>query len=592
MNQSSAAAHLEHGRTLRAADDYRAAVEAFRAAVETDPTSAEALAELADTLAVLGRPGEAVPFWQAALALEPEASLWHCGLGDALHAQGLLPQAIAAYRAALARDQSLIRAWWGLGCACLVANDYAAAAESLGYVVTLAPDQAHAWHNLGSALFELGQTDSAINAYEKALALMGPNETTLAAIATIIPGSPEASHRAVLDARRRWAAMTAPEIPRRTYVKAGNHCPLRIGYVCAFYQDRNWMKPVWGVINNHDRTRFEVHLFSDAPQRSIEHGYAQDPRDCFHDISGLANAAVAQLVEDSAIDVLIDLNAFSAIRRLPLFALRPAPVQVAWFNMFGTSGMNCFDALVADTHVVLPGEEEFYSEPIVRLNGCYLSFEVAYSVPPVVPPPSLSGGTLTFGCFAPQYKLTPQSVEISGRILRASPRSRLILKNRAFASQDNRGYFQRQFEQAGVDTGRVELVGPSEHFAFLSRYADVDIALDTFPYNGGTTTMEAIWQGVPVLCFCGDRWAARISASLMHNAGLAQFVAGDLDDYAARAIELANDPATPAMLGNLRGTMRERVRQSQATDVKGLSRQLEAVYLQLWDNWREKSKPT
>ena len=136
------------------------------------------------------------------------------------------------------------------------------------------------------------------------------------------------------------------------------------------------MKPVWGLINHHDRDRFEIHLFSDGPESAIGHGYRADPRDRFHDTSGLANAALARLIEELQIDILIDLNGYSRPSRLPLFTLRPAPVQVAWFNMFATSGLECFDYLVGDEHVIPPEEEGFYTEQVVRVPGSYLTFEV------------------------------------------------------------------------------------------------------------------------------------------------------------------------------------------------------------------------
>jgi predicted O-linked N-acetylglucosamine transferase (SPINDLY family) len=572
---------LLHGRACRARDDFRGAAEAFSKAVALDPASGEALGDLADALTVLGRLDEAIPYWQRALEQAPDHALWHCGLADTWHAQGRLAQAIMEYQSALAHDANLVRAWWGLGCACLTAKEYAAAAETFRRVVALEPNNGPAHHNLGSALFDLGQTDPALDAYEKALSILGPNEMTLSAVATSIPGSPKADHQAVLTARRRWAALAAPDRPPRTFARTSTGRPIRLGYVCAFFEDRNWMKPVWGLINQHDRQRFEIHLFSDAPASRIQYGYVPDPRNHFHDITGLSNTEVARRIEDAAIDILIDLNAFSRIGRLPLFALRPAPVQVAWFNTFATSGMGCFDALIGDPHVIRPEEESFYSEPILRVGGCYLTFEVTYPVPDVAPAPSLARGAVTFGCFAPQYKITSEVIAAWARILKSCPQARLILKSRTLASAENRRYVAGLLGAAGVDPVRVELDGPAEHAVFLRRYADIDLALDTFPYSGGTTTMEALWQGVPVLCFAGDRWAARISASLMHNAGLSEFVAADQDGYITCAIELANDPAAPQRLDTLRRTMRERLRQSRACDVKGFSKDIEELYRRL-----------
>ena len=272
-----------------------------------------------------------------------------------------------------------------------------------------------------------------------------------------------------------------------------------------------------------------------------------DPRDRFHETSRLSNPALARLVEDSRIDLLVDLNGYSKPPRLGLFAVRPAPVQVAWFNMFATSGSAEFDYLVGDAHVLPAGEEHFCTEEVVRLPGCYLTFEVGYPVPEVTPPPCTRRGYLTFGCLSPQYKITTQVVETWSRILEASPGSRLILKNTILEKPAARDFVRDLFARFSIPAERLELDGPAEHFTFLQRYADIDLALDTFPYNGGTTTMEALWQGVPVLTFVGDRWVSRISASLLHEAGLPEFVAPDLDHHVRQAIDLARipDPRPP-----------------------------------------------
>jgi Flp pilus assembly protein TadD len=559
------------------------AAACFRRTADLDPGSAGPVGRWAEALLTLGKAVEAAPLFERALALAPDDGGLHAGLGDAWHAQGDLGRAVTAYRRAVELDPGSARAWWGLGCALAPQGEPAAAAESLRRLVGLAPDRGEAHHNLGKALFDLGQTDAALEAFRRAAALLSPGEETLGMIAVLIPGCPGAENRAVREARRAWAERCATPAPargsRRTPADDGR---LRVGYVSAFFQDRNWMKPVWGLVNHHDRARFEVHLFSDAPEPAVRHGYVKDPRDRFHDISGLSNAEAARLVEGQGIDLLIDLNGYSRLGRLPLFALRPAPVQVAWFNLFATSGMDCFDYLIGDRHVLPADEEEFYSERVVRVPGCYLTFEVTYPVPEVAPPPCRSGGPVTFGCLAPQYKLTPQVAEAWSRILRGSPGSRLVLKNVALKSAGNRRYVQDLFAGLGVAPERLELGGPAEHFAFLEKYGAIDVALDTFPYNGGTTTMEALWQGVPVLTFTGDRWASRISASLLHNAGLTEFVAPDLECYVARARELANDPETPARLDGLRRDMRERLRRAPVCDVRAFARDMEREYEGMW----------
>jgi predicted O-linked N-acetylglucosamine transferase (SPINDLY family) len=499
---------------------------------------------------------------------------------DAFHERGQLTPALDAYKQALALDARMAEAWWGLGCALGVQAEHAAALKAFERLVALCPEHGLAQHNLGKELFDLGRIDPAFDAFRKAAALLRPNSMSLTMIATAIPGSARADNQAVLEARRAWAAAcVAPSTGKAQRQPAPAAARLRVGYVSAFFANRNWMKPVWGLVNRHDRERFEIHLFSDAPESRIEHGYQRDPRDHFHDTSALSNADAARLIADQRIDVLVDLNGYSRAGRLWLFALRPAPVQIAWFNAFATYGMDCFDFIIGDEHVIPAAEERFYSESVLRVPGCYLTFEVTYPVPEVTPPPCLPRGPLTFGCLAPQYKITEQVIEAWARILHGSPGSRLVLKNVVLRSPENRIFLQEAFGRLGVQPERLELDGPAEHYAFLEKYAAIDIALDTFPYNGGTTTMEALWQGVPVLTFAGDRWAARISASLLRNAGLSEFVAADLEDSIRRAVELAQHPDTPRRLAELRRGMRWRLCQAPVCDTTAFAAAMERIYL-------------
>jgi len=213
-------------------------------------------------------------------------------------------------------------------------------------------------------------------------------------------------------------------------------------------------------------------------------------------MTALSNEAVASQIEQAGIDLLVDLNGYSAMRRLSLAALRPAPVIAGWFNMYATTGMRCFDYLIGDDYVIPAAEEKFYCEKILRVPGSYLTFEVNYAVPAVAPPPCLKSGAITFGCLASQYKIPPEVVAAWCRILQQAPASRLMLKNAALGSAGTRKFVRGLFEEHGIPPGRLRLEGPSDHNEFLKMYDEVDVALDPFPYNGGTTTTEAIWQGV------------------------------------------------------------------------------------------------
>jgi predicted O-linked N-acetylglucosamine transferase (SPINDLY family) len=443
------------------------------------------------------------------------------------------------------------------------------------------PGWPEAQHNLGQVLFKMGQVEEALNLFHQASA-GGDPALPQAAIAVIIPGSPCSDNQAILDARRTWAQRQLP--PGRTAerlsprVKTSDK-PLRIGYVSSFFQDHNWMKPVWGLINHHDRQRFEIHLFSDAPASQIQHGYRSHPQDRFHDTTGFSNEVLAQNIEHAQIDLLVDLNGYSTMRRLPLFTLRPAQVIVGWFNMYATTGIPSYDYLIGDDLVIPPEEEKFYCEKIVRVPGSYLTFEVTYPVPAVADPPCLTKGAITFGCLASQYKITDEVIGAWSRILQQVPNSSLILKNGALGSPGARQFVHGLFARHHIAPERVRLEGSSDHYRFLETYGEIDIALDTFPYNGGTTTTEAIWQGVPVVTFSGDRWVSRTSTSILKSAGLGELVGQGLEDYISLAISLAN---SQDRLLDLRRNMRSRLCESPVCDTRSFARNMERLYSRMF----------
>jgi predicted O-linked N-acetylglucosamine transferase (SPINDLY family) len=498
---------------------------------------------------------------------------------------GRLDQALAAYGEVLRAEPTHGEALAGL---CQVLKALDRSEEAVPFLdraleFGIAPD----WQtqlNVAWRCFQLGQVDEALALFQEATAGNCP-EPAHATIAAIIPGSPQSDNQAILDARRTWAERYLPPArPARFRQRPqSGSAPLRVGYVSSFFHTDNWMKPVWGLINQHDRRCFQIHLFSDSPASQIRHGYRRHPEDRFYDISGLSNQAVADRIENAGVDLLVDLNGYSQMQRLPLLGLRPAPVVVGWFNMYATTGMSCVDYLIGDDVVIPPEEEKYYCEKIVRVPGSYLTFEVGYPVPDVAVPPCSLKERFTFGCLAPLYKITGEVVAAWSRILRGAPDSVLSLRNSALGSPQAVESVRALFHRHDIPPERYRLGGPAEHYEFLQTYNHIDVALDTFPYSGGATTTEAIWQGVPVVTFHGDRWVARTSASILRAANLGQFVGRGLEDYVSMAIRLANSPNRCEFLGELRQNMRSRLRQSPVCDTAGFTRDMERIYRRMVD---------
>jgi protein O-GlcNAc transferase len=549
----------------------------------TDPQDLDLdhLAQQAAQVLAAGADAEMLARLEAAWRRRPTHPGVALRLADALQLAGRREEAAAAYAAALALDAMSYEAWYGMAGAQLARGAYAAARDAAVQALGLAPAAEGARCLLAEALFNLGEVDGAAAAYGRVIARGGQEvrDAALASLAVLIPGSPAANHDTVRAVRTAWIARAGGAIrPLPARPAPGADRRIKVGYMSAFFGARNWMKPVFGVINRHDRARFEVHLISDGEDPSAAAGYAAHDQDRIWQVRGMPNGALARAIAQAELDVLVDLNGYSLAGRLGVFPYRPAPFQLGWFNMFATTAVPGMDALVGDDAVIPREEERFYSERILRVPGSYLAFQVPYPTPDIATPPWREHGAPTLGCLGSAYKLTPQTIEAWAAILRAVPAARLHVGNGTLNEESNRDELLRRLESRGVARQRVSLSGGAEHFDFLRGYDRIDIALDTFPYNGGTTTTEALWQGVPVLTTNGDRWAGRTSRSLLLAAGLGEWVADDMAAFVARGVALLTDPATPGRLTTLRAGMRARLAASQACDSVGLCARLETIY--------------
>ncbi|MFO0947279.1 MAG: tetratricopeptide repeat protein [Planctomycetota bacterium] len=582
LEPGNAATHKLLGLIRHRQGNLKGAADSFRKELEIlTPDFGTALANLGRTLHAMGDLEGAETALARAHAFVPTDQSLTYQLANVLHSRGRCREAAALYHQLLEHSPKSAVLWNDLGSAEAAIGEQGQAVDRFRHSLSLDSEQSSAHYNLGQALFSLGNVNDALLHFEQAIRLgYGADALTMAAV--IVPGSRMVPQQ-ILEIRKAFAQQCLPahrdEYPRKA-ISAASPRPLRVGYLSAFFSDRNWMKPVWGLINRHDREQFEVHLFFDGERKEIVHGYEPHPTDRFHETGRLTNEELAATIEREEIDLLVDLNGYSRIPRLGLFPLHPAPVVAGWFNHFATTAIPGIDYLIGDD-VVFPKEDEpHFTEQVLKVPGTYLTFDVNYPVPDVAPAPWLKTGVFTFGALCAQYKITPEMIGTWARILKESPESRLLLRNTALRSESNREYLRRAFSQEGVDADRILLEGPVEHYSFLETYARVDLALDTFPYNGGTTTTESIWQGVPVLTMRGDRWVARTSETLLRAAGLETFVVDRLSRYITRAIDLASHVGRET-LAEVRPTLRDQVKNSKACDTLAFARNMESLYQQM-----------
>jgi predicted O-linked N-acetylglucosamine transferase (SPINDLY family) len=284
----------------------------------------------------------------------------------------------------------------------------------------------------------------------------------------------------------------------------------------------------------------------------------------------------------------VDLAGHTRGNRLPLFALKPAPVQVTWLGYPNTTGLREMDYRLTDAWADPPGvSDELHTESLVRLPHGFLCYKPLDDAPDVAAVPAIANGHVTFGCFNNSAKVNEKVLDAWCGILNDLPESRLLLKSRQLHGQGLHERFRDAFARRGVDPDRVEMLGRvNSTIEHLALYGRVDIALDTFPYNGTTTTCEALWMGVPVVALAGDRHAGRVGVSLLRGVGLDELVAASPEEYRRLATELAGDRDR---LEAYRSTLRTRMQKAPLTDAAGFARDIEAAYRDMWRHWCERA---
>jgi SAM-dependent methyltransferase len=387
-----------------------------------------------------------------------------------------------------------------------------------------------------------------------------------------------------------WAIAKAGGLRPRPALRTLQGRPLRVGYVSADFCQHTVGLFVKDVLIAHDHAKILPFAYS-AGQVNDWVTAAIRNACSFRDVSTLDDAALAEQIREDEIDVLVDLSGHTAGSRLTIFAYRPAPVQVLWLGYFATTGLSCMDAVLLDDWHAPQGAEAQFVEAIVGLPGgrfCYTP--VPFAPAKVAPPPCIATGYVTFGSFNNTAKLNPGVFEVWSRVLAAAPDSRLMLKWRTFQDEALCQSVCEAFAQRGITPERIELRGASFHADVMKEYADIDIALDPFPFTGGLTSCEALWMGVPVVTWPQSRVVSRQTFAFLSAIGLPELAAQDAEGYVRIAVELGGDRER---LVALRNEMRTRMEASPLMDVPAFTRQLEQCLIELYQDIyaREKDRP-
>jgi protein O-GlcNAc transferase len=554
----------------------------YRRVLAAQPDHPDALHLLGVVAHQVGRHDLAVELIRQAIQQNAQNPGYFFNLGNAFYGQGKLDAAVAAYAQAIRIKPDYAEAHYNLGVALKDQGKLDEVVAACRQAISIKPDFAEAHSNLGVALYEQGKLAEAEACYRRALALKPDYFEAHSNLLFNLSYRWEMSNADLLMQAQQFASCFQAHHEQRTFRNTPDSGRrLRVGYVSADLRSHPVGYFLARVLPAHDPAPIEVFCYSNSTKADDLTARLRRAASHWRSIVGVADGEAGALIRQDGIDILVDLSGHTGGNRLPLFARRPAPVQVTWLGYFGTTGLSSIDYVLADRVVVPEGEEVYFSEKVWRLPGSYLCFappEIDLAVGPL---PGATG-PVTFGCFNNRAKITAKTIELWARVLRGCSGARLFLKAKGLDDASLRGELVEQFAAKGVVPERLVTEGFSPRGDYLGAYNRVDVALDPVPYGGGTTTAEALWMGVPVVTFHGQRWVGRLSESILSRVGLNELVTDSDDRYVEVASRLAAD--LPA-LAQLRGRLRPRLLASPLCDGPTFARQLETAYRAMWRRW-------
>lgn len=521
---------------------------------------------------------EALAQFAEAVKLDPnDAGTWN-NYGLALHDAGRADEAITAYRRAAALDPAEPGAWSNLGITLKEQGAISESLQALNEALLRQPDHAESWSNLGMVLEIAGRADDAVAAYRRAIELAPALERAHSNLVFALNYLPDIDAASIAAAHRQWATQHVAQLyPSAACTTQVNNRRLRVGFISADLRSHPVGYLLQPYFTHYNRQAIELFVYADVINSDDLTACLQRHAEHWRDITGHRHQDVAAQVSSDGVDVLVDLAGHSARNRLPVFAMKPAPVQASWVGYFNTTGLATMDFFVTDEESTPAELLQHFSERPLYLPHTRFCYSAPAYTPPVSPLPAPQTGHITFGCFNNLAKLNHHVIAAWAEILRHVAGSRLLLKSLALNDAQVQLAIIKQFAAHQIGAEQLELRGHSPHAVMLAEYGDVDIALDPFPFAGGITSCEALYMGVPVITLCGLTLAGRQGHSLLNALNLQDWSVSSIENYIALAVTKSHDHES---LSLLRQQLRQRFLNSPLGDARGFA---EAVD-QAWAN--------
>lgn len=581
---NSADAWFMQGTLLGSIGRFPAAVESLRRAATLQPGNALCQFNLGNALCSLGHYREASTAFRTASGLEPGKAEILLALAKAELGCGNTRNASLAYERYLQLRPDDAAAHGNLGACYFHLGELGKASKHYRTALGFKPEAG--WYDgLGATLCQQGDRENAIKAHREAIRLQPANPRYRSNLLLSLNYLPGITAEQLLLEHRQWALAHAHDA-HATPAFGNTPDPdrrLRIGYVSPDFRTHSVAYFFEPLLANHSKTRVETYCYACTPGRDETTLRLAGQADHWQDISGLADRDAANVIRTDAIDILVDLAGHTAGNRLPIFTEKTSPVQATWLGYPATTGLSTIDYRLVDRITDPDGNGVFCSEQLLRMPGCFLCYAPPGAHPAVAPGPAAHAGHVTLGSFNNLAKLNEDVIALWAMLLRELPDTRLLIKNPSLTDRSAADRLLKQFENHAIDTSRIALLGlAGSTMEHLDTYRHIDIGLDTFPYNGTTTTCEALFMGVPVITLSGNRHSGRVGASLLTASGCGELVATDADDYLAKVAMLAGDSSR---LESYRTTLRDRLLASPLCDGAAFAAKFEDAIREMWRSW-------
>lgn len=555
----------------------------YEQALAIKPDFPEALCNLGDALQGQGKLIDAAARYEQALDIKPDFPEALCNLGDLLQGQGRLAEAITHYEQALAINPDLLEVLCNLGLALYVQGRLTEGIARLEQALSINPDMPAALCNLGSALKAQGKLADGIARFKQALTIKPDFAVAHSNLLLTMQYMPLVTAEEQFEAHQQYAerfeaTLKAHWQPHRN--KSDPAKKIRIGYVSGDLKNHAVAYFIEPILASHDRSQVEVFCYYNNTHCDDHTNRIAINADQWLQCNAMSDEQLAERIRVDNIDILVDLSGHTAHNRLPVFARKPAPVQATWIGYAGTTGLSAMDYRITDAFMDPPGmSERYHSEALIRLPDTNAAYRPEPGCPPINPLPALTSGALVFASLNNLTKMNQAVVNLWSKILTALPHARLMLGNVTDEGIERRVI--DMFAQAGIAAKRLILKPKVSLLDYLEFHHEIDVALDPFPYNGGTTSMHSLWMGVPVLTLTGVHTVSRVGVAVLSRAGLQEFIAHSEDEYLQRALSIAQDlPGLNRIRQSLRGRM-----SSADSDPTNITRHLETAYRVMWRKW-------